>query len=301
MSLKFTETNWLVALTSRPPVAILLFYLFVHISGAALAPTVFFWQQEILGLPFHKVAHRTTLLVALFSLLPFARILGLDWNTVGYAETTKGFVYKVAKGWLIGLAIMLTIVVTLLLLDVRYVKELALSAVAMIIVKSLISGLAIGLWEETLFRGVIFGSLLRSSKLVNAVVISALIYTVLHFTKSSLQIPAELVTHSSGFELFFNSLQPLANPVIIDSFIALFLAGVFLSIVRYKAATLAFGIGIHAGWVFVIKLTRKTTHLDQNSAWSFLVGSYDEVIGVLASVLLLFFMYLLIYRKKLAF
>ena len=75
----------------------------------------------------------------------------------------------------------------------------------------------------------------------------------------------------------FHSYKDIA--VIADSLIALFIAGLFLSLVREKTGNIALCIGIHAGWVFTIKMTKEVTHLDTNASTAFLVGSYDNIIG----------------------
>ena len=70
--------------------------------------------------------------------------------------------------------------------------------------------------------------------------------------------------------------------VSLDSFLALAAVGVFLSLIRLKTGSLAQCIGVHAGWVLVIKVFRKMTDLDPMSPWAFLVGNYDGTIGYLA-------------------
>ena len=82
-------------------------------------------------------------------------------------------------------------------------------------------------------------------------------------------------------------------------FIALAAAGVLLGMVRCATGHIGECIGMHAGWVLVIKVVRKTTELDDQSYWSFLVASYDDVIGVLAFIwfLLLAITYYAVYSR----
>ncbi len=68
-----------------------------------------------------------------------------------------------------------------------------------------------------------------------------------------------------------------------DSFIALFAVGLFLALVREHTGSIALGMGMHTGWVFVIKLTKKATETDWQSPYSTLIGHYDGVIGWLAT------------------
>ena len=76
-----------------------------------------------------------------------------------------------------------------------------------------------------------------------------------------------------------NCFGRFSSPVIIDSLLALFAAGVFLSLVRLRTGNIAQCIGIHAGWVLVIKVTKSISTVNYESGWGFLVGTYDGVIG----------------------
>jgi LPXTG-motif cell wall-anchored protein len=42
-------------------------------------------------------------------------------------------------------------------------------------------------------------------------------------------------------------------------------------------------VGLHAGWVFIIKFSKTLTDAAPPGAWSFLVGSYDGYTGYLAA------------------
>ncbi len=63
---------------------------------------------------------------------------------------------------------------------------------------------------------------------------------------------------------------------------ALTLAGVFLALVRERTGHIGWCIGLHAGWVFVIQVTRYLTVGNDASPYAFLTGGYDGVIGWLA-------------------
>jgi len=55
--------------------------------------------------------------------------------------------------------------------------------------------------------------------------------------------------------------------------------GILLALVRRRTGSIAACIGLHAGWVCVITMLRSTTLHDPDTQWSWLVGSYDAVIG----------------------
>jgi hypothetical protein len=66
--------------------------------------------------------------------------------------------------------------------------------------------------------------------------------------------------------------------------LALFCAGLFLAAVRLvRLDYLALCVGIHAGWVVVIKLGRRYTNPDPHVPLARLVGPYDQIIGYAAA------------------
>lgn len=66
----------------------------------------------------------------------------------------------------------------------------------------------------------------------------------------------------------------------------MFAVGLFLALVRARHGHIAHCVGLHAGWVFVIKLTKDVTVDDPDARFSYLTGTYDNVIGLLALGLL---------------
>ena len=66
----------------------------------------------------------------------------------------------------------------------------------------------------------------------------------------------------------------------------MFTAGVLLGLVRERTGSIAFCIGIHAGWVLSIKMTKEVTVLDSTAPTAFLVGGYDNIIGWAAAAVL---------------
>lgn len=94
-------------------------------------------------------------------------------------------------------------------------------------------GLAVGLFEETFFRGFILQTLLPGSKW-GAVILASIFFSVVHF------------------------LRPGFNPVTaVPMGVGLFLAGLVLAGAFLKTRSLWLPIGIHAGWVFLIRLHKE--------------------------------------------
>ena len=55
---------------------------------------------------------------------------------------------------------------------------------------------------------------------------------------------------------------------------------------RAWRGNIALAIGVHAGWVLVIKVGKTLTHKDETAPLAFLSGSYDGVIGWLVTAYL---------------
>jgi len=75
-------------------------------------------------------------------------------------------------------------------------------------------------------------------------------------------------------------MQDFAQPgTLIDSFLCLAAVGVLLGLVRALTGNIAACVGLHAGWVAVIFVTREVSRPDPGSPARWLMGAYDGVIG----------------------
>jgi membrane protease YdiL (CAAX protease family) len=172
--------------------------------------------------------------------------------------------------------------------EIGNVAALALTAIT--------SGLIIALLEETLFRGAMFTAIQKQSSVLFAVLATSLVYAFIHFLQPNIEFDSSNLNWASGFILLKNAFLHFTKlEHIIDSFIALFLAGVLLAIVRARSNRIALCMGIHAGWVIAIKIFKRVTDTNIYSEFSFLTGSYDKVIGYLAAICIAIF--IVIYVK----
>lgn len=147
--------------------------------------------------------------------------------------------------------------------------------------KALATGVAVALLEEIIFRGALFAALKKTAGPAAAVLISAFYYAGLHFLGSK-WVPPE-VGWGTGFQVAVAGFAHLsAAPP--DAFLALFVAGVMLACVRNVLPRgLGYCMGLHAGWVFVIKTAKPLTHIMPGASWSFLASGYDHIIGYLSA------------------
>jgi len=132
------------------------------------------------------------------------------------------------------------------------------------------------LLEEILFRGAILGIFLRAFKPRTAILLLSLLFASVHF----LQPPSGTTLTSpgspgSGFELLgligSRFLQP--QPMLFE-FTTLLIVGLILGHARFATASLWLPIGLHAGWIFALKVFKKISVKDGD-----LPEKYDLFIG----------------------
>lgn len=249
-----------------------------------LAPPLFLALGGWLSLE-TLVGRGALLLIALAAWLTVRR---LDVNRAEFGMDTGGRSTALAlgAGFVLGMAILGVLTAGLLWLEIRQPDweslgrpwpRLLLSAG-----KALLTGVVVAVIEEPLFRGVLLGALRKRVGVALAVMVSALYYAAPHFLHAGLKIPEEQVGWDSGVLLAVDALRHLADWRHADSFLALWLAGVFLAVLRLRTH-LFWCIGVHAGWVFVLRLGRSLTDLDRHSPYAGWVGGYDGMIGWFAA------------------
>jgi uncharacterized protein len=235
--------------------------------------------------PFHRVVSRLwqlTLLVAFLLAMKRLRLRGhADW---GYGLRRPAFLRQFAVGLGIGVATMLPMSIAMHLLGIHELRPgFDMPLLAGAVAEGAAIGLVVAIIEETFFRGLMYRAVERESGFAAAAWCTALVYASIHFF-ARVKIPAEDVSWDSGFSLLAGSLANLARPLtIIDSFLTLTLVGLMLALVRRHTGAIAACIGLHMGWVWVIKTTLAVGHEVEPSALSFLVSRFDGYTGWLVA------------------
>lgn len=259
------------------PVAMLFAALTASAVQAALLPVSVF--------PLHRVFSRLTMLgviVATFWLLWRYRLR--SGAVLGYAGPWPRFLRRALLGLAAGSLLMAAALVPLFLLDVRDWSARAPAAwegwIALAL-KGLGSGIAVALIEETYFRGALQGALQRLGALRMALFAVPVLYAAVHFLGRAASVPHDEVNAFSGFVALRGFFAGYADPLrILDAFAALYLVGLLLALVRHRWGDLAGCLGLHAGFVAVIAMFRKVSAPVPDSAFGFLVGSFDGLLGL---------------------
>jgi uncharacterized protein len=255
-------TLLLAALASYP------LFLLVH----PLAPT----------LRFDKIATRLWQLLMLLTLLLVVRRLRLrSARDFGYGAPRPRWLRQFGRGLALGVASMVPVTVSLLALGVLVPRaDLGPVTLGGVLLGGALSGLAVGFVEETFFRGLMQGAVVRELQMpLAAIVLVALVYASVHFLAGT-HIPADAVRWSSGLDLLHAALRNFAHPAgIVDAWLALLCVGVLLGLAAWWTGNIALGVGLHAGWVFVMRATVGATSADPGASRHWLVNADNGFLG----------------------
>ncbi|MGH8476403.1 MAG: CPBP family glutamic-type intramembrane protease [Methylococcales bacterium] len=270
---------WIVCLLA-------LAYLFGAVVAAALlAYPIHQWLD--LNISFPRLVNRLGLGLLIIGIIPAFKTAGLTWADMGFPGRGSIFARQFSQGFLLGLAILGIVILTVIALGVRNLlpDEVERSErILKYLGGALATALGVSIVEESLFRGLLFGALTKYANARSALPITAFFYAELHFIGRRGEVAAEILHWTSGLELVPAALLQIFDPANLDSFLALFVVSLFLCAVRLETPLgIGYCIGLHTAWVFLLKLTKRYTALAPDSPWSFLVGTYDGVIGILVA------------------
>jgi len=226
------------------------------IFGALLAPPLFWGAQWLVGhdifpslgrFRFESFFHRAIMLGALAFFWPLLRWLHLknrhDLDLVSNPRPLR----EVGVGFLIAAVPLLGCGIFLLALHFYELR----SVISWLAVGSVVlTALVVAPIEEALFRGLFLGLLLRSNRPLVATILSAGIFSIVHFLKPPNETNSS-VTWTSGFNSLAHSFSQFSEPMLLlAGFTTLFLLGCILADARLRTRSLWLPIGLHAGWIF---------------------------------------------------
>ena len=253
------------------------------VIGAVLAYPAYQLTSVFASWAFHRVASRVAMLVLIAELVWLCRHLRLERAAdFGYGLPWRRFV-SVSGAWAaIGIA---TAAVGAAFLQSTHLRVLspgftwsALNLVRIFLI-GLSSGVVVALLEETVVRGAMHTAIERESGPWAAALLTAVLYAVLHFFAKSRIAPQD-VGWGSGFDLLLRSFAPLGQPALVfDSFLSWLIVGLILSLTRVLTGNIAVAIGLHAGWVVVLRMLQEATTSGEAPRFAFWVGRFDGLLG----------------------
>jgi membrane protease YdiL (CAAX protease family) len=257
--------------------------LLAGVIGAVLAYPAYELSATFASWAFHRVASRVAMLVLIAELVWLCRRLHLtSKRDFGYGLAWRKFL-RVSIAWgAIGMASAGVGAVFLLSTHLRIISpDFTPSALnlARIFLIGLGSGVAVALLEETVMRGAMHTAVARESGPWAAALLIAPLFAVVHFFAKA-RIAPEDVAWGSGFDLLARSFAPLSHPALVfDSFLSWLIVGLILSLTRVLTGNIAVAIGLHAGWVIVLRMLQEATTSGAAPGFSFWVGRFDGLLG----------------------
>ena len=243
-------------------VAAITVYLITVFAGAALlAP--FAWQAvfadwAFLGFlkehdDFHRYFNRCLMLIAIGGLVVLWRVMKIEsWRELGWfpPRTETG---HLARGLLLGLTSVTALGAAALLAGVRdWAPAHSVSEWGRHLLNSIGAAAIVGILEETIFRGMLFQLLRRDLAWRWAAVVSAVIFSAVHFLNQRPDI--NTITWTTGFTALPQFVHPFSeDPYWPAYFVNLFLSGLVLAGAVVRTGSIYLAIGIHAGWILALK------------------------------------------------
>jgi membrane protease YdiL (CAAX protease family) len=254
------------------------------ILAALLAYPVFEVTTHFAHFAFHRVASRIAMLLLIGELVWVCRHLGLRARSdFGYGLPWRRFMLVSLAAGVLGMATAGIGAAFLLGTHLRTaVPDFMPSAASFlhIFLVGLASGIAVALLEESVMRGAMHTAIEREGGPWLAALLTAPLFAVLHFF-AKVHIPVEELHYGSGFDLLSRSFTPLADfGAVYDAFLAWLLVGLLLSATRILTGNIAVALGLHAGWVIVLRMLQESTTTGSAPRYAMWVGHFDGLLGL---------------------
>ena len=232
------------------------YFIAIVVGGALLTP-ILFWSAQALAAhgvfpflvkyDFDTFFHRAILIAAVLLLWPLLRVSNVR------AVADLGLAPNPHWGRDVGCGVLLSVIPLLFcgaLLIAIHVYSLRHVFLWPRFGKVLVAAISVPFIEETFFRGIVLGILLRTGRKRLSVVAVSVLFAAVHFLKGSEREPI-IVTWTSGFQSMGDAFAGFGDPMmVLAAFATLFLIGCILADARVLTRSLWLPIGLHAGWIF---------------------------------------------------
>ena len=227
----------------------------VILAGALIAPVLYWCAQSLsahgslsfLGqFDFEVFFHRALLVSAILLFWPLLRSIGVRrLGDLGLRSNPRRW-----NDFGLGLAAsLLPLAFCALALLVAHVYSIRSSVPWPPIVRTVAAAVVVPWIEESFFRGLVLGILLRSGRKYFAIIGTSALFAVVHFLKAP-EGTSPVVTWASGFVSIAHSFAQFTEPLLVlAGFTTLFLIGWVLADSRIQTASLWLPIGLHTGWI----------------------------------------------------
>jgi len=277
---------------------IVAYFCVICLFGCLLAYPIYIFSSA----NFERILSRTILILAVLLFYPTCHVLKIN-NVTSLGFKREDFPSTAIRSWLLGIVMLAPISIFFVSCDFRLWEPAAqiLFAPFAMIASAIVSACIIALIEETLFRGLLQSQLSTAINSFWSIIIVSVLYSSVHFLQAPDLDLNQSIHWYSGFTLLSSAFANLTNiGTFLDAWIALFLAGIFLSLVRLRTNNIIWCIGIHAGWVTHIKVFKDITYRDNSALCTNLASDYDHFIGEFSAawILLVLLTWAIVYYRK---
>ncbi len=246
----------------------LVYLLATVLLGALLAPPLFWTAQWLIAhgwltflsrFDFETFFHRALLVAAVVLLWPLARSLSVRSRADLELERNPRCRHDVLAGFICSAVPLLCCGAILLATPIFSVRNIIDWAG---VGKAVAAAAMVPLIEETFFRGLILGLLLKSGRRFLAIFVTSALYSIVHFLKAP-DHTSTIVSWTSGFNSIAHAFVQFTDPILVAAgFTTLFLIGWILADARLQTRSLWLPIGLHAGWILTAGAFNKIARHD---------------------------------------
>jgi uncharacterized protein len=249
---------------ARPITSLVLLLAVPAILGALLAPQVYnllAWLGQYVDLgphlahpKFKRVLSRCVMIIALLLFYPAARLSGItSFRELGWSQSPRRW-RTIAAWYIAGAVLMAAIYAGCDLAGALYFKPRSPElGRALAVVGSLFVGsLCIGIFEETLFRGYVFGVLRPRLNFWAAAVAASAIFALVHLARPATPEGLDPTHWLAGFRMLPHITDGVDPTYLAPSMTNLFLMGMLFCILYMRAGSIYPAIGLHGGWVWAM-------------------------------------------------
>lgn len=283
----------------KPSIFLVLILVLVLTVSAVLTPfvqavvefliAIFPVLKEVSKFSFDRVMSRVMLITALAFIWAFRKRLYMPgiWRVL-FPKNGKGR----KEFWLGAASGVLTLIILIGITLYTGARRLDISSLIagkfiFTAAKAVMTALVVALIEEIFFRGFILQAFLKDLKKIWAVTITSFFFSIVHFTQIAGHPSFAKFDLLAGFKTLGLMFAPLGDlSAVIPGFIGLFIVGFILAYCCIWTRGLYFSIGLHAGWIFIIKTDSLFVLLNQGQKYSF-YGTEKMVDGMLSWIILL--------------
>ena len=289
-----------------------LYFLAAITAGLLIAPPVFNlvtwlgrefqWLAGLRETAFEKLLNRCVILCVMLALYPAIRITGLNsWKALGLSRDDRGLrLFWI--GWIIGTVSMVGLMLTGWASGAMYYLPGRVDwSLAGKVVSYMFGAVVVGVVEEILFRGAALGMLRRGLRLLPAALLLSFVFALAHFATPEPAVGVVRGHWDSGLQMlpYLISVEDMRWEYAF-MFITVFFMSMTLCFLYAAYGNLYLAIGLHAGWVWLMRIGGHLLERDDNVMMVLFGPSMSVAKSGMAiiEVLLFFAAALFLYRRK---